>query len=60
MTAAVNQRSQRVMQRLGMTRSPTEDFDHPRIELGERLCRHVLYRARPTEHRLPRGRLGKL
>jgi ribosomal-protein-alanine N-acetyltransferase len=48
MTAAVNVRSQRVMQRLGMTHDPADDFDHPRIPFGDRLRRHVLYR-------LPRG-----
>jgi RimJ/RimL family protein N-acetyltransferase len=44
MTAAVNLRSQRVMQRLGMTHDPADDFDHPRLPEGDRLRRHVLYR----------------
>ena len=43
-TAVTNVRSQRVMQRLGMTHDPAEDFDHPRIEDGHPLRRHVLYR----------------
>ncbi len=43
-TAEPNQRSQAVMQRLGMTRDPEADFDHPRIAAGHRLRRHVLYR----------------
>ena len=43
-TAVVNRRSQRVMARLGMTRDPADDFDHPRLPLGHRLRRHVLYR----------------
>jgi RimJ/RimL family protein N-acetyltransferase len=47
MTAALNQRSQRVMQRLGMTRSPEDDFLHPRITEGDRLRPHVLYRIKP-------------
>lgn len=46
MTAVVNVRSQRVMQRLGMTHDPRDDFDHPRIEPGHPLNRHVLYRVR--------------
>jgi RimJ/RimL family protein N-acetyltransferase len=45
-TATLNLRSQRVMERLGMTRDPSEDFDHPKIEPGHPLRRHVLYRIR--------------
>jgi ribosomal-protein-alanine N-acetyltransferase len=44
MTATTNLRSQRVMQRIGMTRDPTEDFDHPNVPDGHRLKPHVLYR----------------
>lgn len=40
-----NVRSQRVMQKLGMTRDPAEDFDHPLLG-GHRLARHVLYRLK--------------
>jgi RimJ/RimL family protein N-acetyltransferase len=47
MTAAVNIRSQRVMQRLGMTYDPTDDFEIPRLDIGDRLRPHVLYRAKP-------------
>jgi RimJ/RimL family protein N-acetyltransferase len=43
-TAAGNARSRRLMERLGMSRDPGEDFDHPRIAAGERLAPHVLYR----------------
>ncbi|MBM3674390.1 MAG: GNAT family N-acetyltransferase [Actinobacteria bacterium] len=43
-TAAVNGRSQRVMDKLGMTRDPTDDFDHPALPESHRLRRHVLYR----------------
>ena len=46
-TAVVNERSQRVMQKIGMTRDPADDFDHPRLADGDRLRRHVLYRATP-------------
>lgn len=42
-TAVVNERSWRVMERLGMSRDPDGDFDHPRVE-GPPLRRHVLYR----------------
>jgi RimJ/RimL family protein N-acetyltransferase len=44
-TTALNLRSQRVMQRIGMTRSPADDFDHPAVPEGHPLRRHVLYRA---------------
>lgn len=47
-TVAANIRSWRVMERLGMTRSPAEDFDHPRLEEGDPLRRHVLYRLSRT------------
>jgi ribosomal-protein-alanine N-acetyltransferase len=42
-TATTNVRSQRVMQRLGMTRDD-DDFDHPSLLGDDRLRRHVLYR----------------
>ena len=44
MTSALNLRSQRVMERLGMTHDRADDFDHPKIPEGHRLRRHVLYR----------------
>ena len=47
-TVPANRRSWRVMQRLGMGRDPSEDFDHPSIPEGHPMRRHVLYRIRPT------------
>ena len=44
-TSAINLPSIAVMKRIGMRYSPEEDFDHPKIERGHRLCRHVLYRT---------------
>jgi ribosomal-protein-alanine N-acetyltransferase len=44
LTALLNVPSQRVMQRLGMSRDPSDDFDHPKVEKGHPLERHVLYR----------------
>ena len=44
MTVPENHRSRRVMERLGMTRDPVDDFDHP-LQPDHR--RHVLYRLRP-------------
>lgn len=43
-TVPGNEASRRVMQRLGMLRDEGGDFDHPRIEAGHPLRRHVLYR----------------
>ncbi len=43
-TVPANCRSRAVMERLGMTHAPGDDFDHPRFPPGHRLCRHVLYR----------------
>jgi len=40
-----NRRSRRVMERIGMTHDPADDFDHPGIQAGSPLRRHVLYRA---------------
>jgi ribosomal-protein-alanine N-acetyltransferase len=45
-TVPANARSQRVMQRLGMTHDAADDFDHPRVPVGHALSRHVLYRKR--------------
>lgn len=46
--AAGNRRSTRVMEKLGMTRDPAGDFDHPRSPPDSPHQRHVLYRiARP-------------
>ena len=43
-TAVDNVRSRRVMEKLGMTHDPQDDFDHPLLPAGHRLSRHVLYR----------------
>ena len=43
-TAVPNMRSQQVMQRIGMTHDPADDFDHPRMPPRDPLRRHVLYR----------------
>jgi RimJ/RimL family protein N-acetyltransferase len=44
-TMAANLRSQAVMERIGMTRDPAEDFDDPDVEEPS-LRRHVVYRIR--------------
>ena len=39
-----NLRSRRVMERLGMYRTPDDDFMHPSLPDGHLLRPHVLYR----------------
>lgn len=41
-----NLRSRAVMERLGMTRDPADDFNHPRFPEAHRVRAHVLYRLR--------------
>ena len=43
-TTVANERSRRVMERLGMTRDPADDFDHPNLPVGHPQRPHVLYR----------------
>ena len=40
-----NRASRRVMERIGMTHDPEDDFDHPALPEGHPFRRHVLYRA---------------
>lgn len=54
-TVPANRRSRRVMEKIGMTHNPADDFEHPRLPPGHALRRHVLYRfcrtLIPTEGR---------
>ncbi|MEM9049695.1 MAG: GNAT family N-acetyltransferase [Pseudomonadota bacterium] len=43
-TALTNARSAALMLRIGMTRDPDDDFDHPGIAPGHQLQRHLLCR----------------
>ena len=54
-TAVTNERSQAVMRRIGMTHDPADDFDHPLLDAGSPLRRHVLYRLRRPLQRVLRG-----
>jgi RimJ/RimL family protein N-acetyltransferase len=47
-TTRTNTPSRRVMERLGMTTDPADDFDHPRLPRDHPLRHHVLYRARAS------------
>ena len=43
-TSPLNTPSVAVMERLGMTHDPADDFDHPNLPEGHPLRHHVLYR----------------
>jgi len=58
--AAGNERSQQVMERLGMTRSAEEDFEHPQLPAGHPLRRHVLYRLEAPAGRISSRRVRPL
>jgi RimJ/RimL family protein N-acetyltransferase len=43
-TVPANDRSRRVMEKIGMSHDEAGDFDHPLLPAGHPLSRHVLYR----------------
>jgi RimJ/RimL family protein N-acetyltransferase len=45
-TVPANVRSRAVMERIGMTHDPRDDFAHPKVPADHPLSRHVLYRKR--------------
>jgi RimJ/RimL family protein N-acetyltransferase len=45
-TAAINSKSRRVMDKVGLVRDPDGDFEHPDVPAGDPLRPHVLYRGR--------------
>ena len=47
-TTVSNERSLRVMERIGMTRDPADDFEHPLLAAGHPLRSHMLYRLHRT------------
>ncbi|QNA83614.1 GNAT family N-acetyltransferase [Sphingomonas sp. So64.6b] len=49
-TVPDNQASWRLMERLGMHRIADGDFDHPLVEDGSPLKRHILYRIERPNH----------
>ncbi len=57
-TSLTNLPSLAVMERIGMTRDPAEDFDHPNLVAGDPLRRHLLSRISAVDWReaRPAGR----
>jgi RimJ/RimL family protein N-acetyltransferase len=53
-TTLANERSQRVMHRLGMRHDPADDFEHPVLAASNyaHLAPHVLFRLRPGHSRI--------
>lgn len=49
-TIPANVRSWRLMERLGMTHNPADDFLHPRLPEGHPMRPHVLYRKTREQH----------
>ena len=54
-TAVANEPSRAVMRRIGLRHDPAGDFDHPLLEPGHPLRRHVLYRLSAAEWRSSRS-----
>ena len=52
MTTVANDKSRRVMEKVGMTRDPADDFDHPNVT-DQRIRPHVLYRIGKLSRRAP-------
>jgi RimJ/RimL family protein N-acetyltransferase len=50
-TSVGNAKSRRVMAKIGLQHDPADDFDHPNLPPGHRICRHVLYRTGAAEWR---------
>jgi RimJ/RimL family protein N-acetyltransferase len=55
-TSQINERSRRVMSRLGMQRDAADDFDNPSIAAADPLRPHVVYRTGADAWRARRGR----
>jgi RimJ/RimL family protein N-acetyltransferase len=53
-TVRANDRSRRVMEKLGLHHDPADDFDHPNLAPGDPLRRHELYRLSAAEWRAAR------
>ena len=54
-TTVANARSRRVMERLGMTHDPADDFEHPLLAEDDPIRPHVLYRLRRDDCRTVRS-----
>ncbi|MEP7041111.1 MAG: GNAT family protein, partial [Chloroflexota bacterium] len=57
-TVVQNERSWRVMERIGLVRDPSRDFDHPRVDpiAYPDLVRHILYRLSRSAWKMHQGK----
>lgn len=51
-TPALNKKSERIMQKLGMHHDSKHDFYHPRLDRNHSLAWHILYRISKNEFNL--------
>jgi len=58
LTSAINRRSRRVMERLGMKRETNDDFDRPAVAAPSPLRAHVLYRLTGSDWALDRPEMA--
>lgn len=49
-TALNNQKSRRVMEKIGLKHNPEDDFNHPKLDRNHPLSKQVLYRLRKDEY----------
>jgi ribosomal-protein-alanine N-acetyltransferase len=54
-TSRINEPSRRVMERLRMQHDPADDFEHPRVPVGDPLRPHVLYRLSRSDWTVSRA-----
>ncbi len=50
-TSVGNDKSRRVMEKIGLRHDPADDFDHPKVPDSHRIKRHVLYRVAASDWR---------
>jgi len=47
-TTIHNHRSEKIMQKIGMTHNEADNFNHPKLPKSHPLSPHILYRIKPT------------
>lgn len=50
-TAEINVKSQKVMQKIGMSHNINDDFMHPKIAASSKLAKHVMYKITKDEYK---------
>lgn len=60
MSVPTNGPSHHVMERIGMVRDPSADFDHPRVPADWALKRHILHRITAKQWQAHRSSVGEV